>query len=133
MSFLDNLENNLKALENVAEKDPAEIKRRRDAEAAAKAASVAAAPFAKELKEGAFAKALLDQAMLTGHSLRTKVRLAWVGSTLRLEAKEKRLDLAPTAEGIEAHYFIDGVETRSEHLDLATADPRAFADQWLKS
>lgn len=132
MSFLDNLENNLKALENVAEKDPAELARRRDAAAAAKAAALAAAPFAKELKEGAFAKTLLDHVMIVGHSLRTKVRLAWVEHTLRLEAKDKRLDLTPTPQGIEAHYFIDGAETKYELVDLK-GDAKTFAEQWLKS
>lgn len=132
MSFLDNLENNLKALENAAERDPAEIARRREAVAAAKAAALAAAPFAKELKEGAFSKALLEQVMVIGHSLRTKVRLAWVEHTLRLEAKEKRLDLTPTAHGVEARYFVDGTETRHETVDLQQ-DPQAFAERWLKS
>ena len=47
MSFLDNLENNLKALENAAERDPAEIARRQQAAEQAKAAALAIAPLPK--------------------------------------------------------------------------------------
>ena len=132
MSFLDNLENNLKALENAAERDPAEIARRQQAAEQAKAAALAIAPFAKELKDGPFSKALLEHATAIGYSLRTKVRLAWVDHTLRLEAKEKRLDLVPTPQGIEARFHSDGAETSREPLDLRS-DPQAFAERWLKS
>ena len=51
-----------------------------------------------------------------GFSLRTKVHIAWLGSTLRLEARDKRLELRPTAQGIVAAYIENGQETRSEAL-----------------
>ena len=51
MSFLDSLENNLKALENQEQRDPEQVKRRREQQEAEKALAVALQPFAEELKE----------------------------------------------------------------------------------
>jgi hypothetical protein len=131
MSFLDNLENNLKSLESQEEgKESAERSQRaRDAQ---KASAQAAAPWAEELKKGAFTVELLKQAARIGFSLRVKVHVAWLGTTLRLEAREKRLELRPTADGITAAYLENGTEIRSEPLDLR-GDPAALLRQWLET
>ena len=129
MSFLDNLENNLKSLESREEgKDAAEQQRRvRERE---HADTQAAAPYAEELKKGPFTAELLKQAARVGFEKRTKVHIAWLGSTLRLEARERRLELRPTGSGIQAVYLEDGRETRTEPLDLKTS-AEDFVRRWL--
>jgi hypothetical protein len=129
MSFLDNLENNLKSLESQEEgKESAERSRR--ARESTRASAQAAAPWADELKKGPFTAELLKQAARIGFSMRTKVHVAWLGATLRLEARGRRLELRPTATGVVAAYLEDGVESRSEPLDLKT-DPADFVGRWL--
>src|SRR5579883_2478241 len=87
MSFLDNLENNLKNLESREEGGgAAEQQRQRER---ARAAALAAAPYAEELKKGPFTAELLKQAARVGFEKRTKVHVAWLGSTLRLEVRER--------------------------------------------
>jgi hypothetical protein len=131
MSFLDNLENNLKSLESQEEgKESAERSRR--ARENAKTSAQAAAPWAEELKKGPFTADLLKQAARIGFSMRVKVHVAWLGTTLRLEARDLRLELRPTASGIVAAYIEAGVETRSEPLDLK-ADAGEFVRLWLES
>ena len=129
MSFLDNLENNLKSLESREEgKDAAEQQRRvRERE---RADTQAAAPYAEELKKGPFTAELLKQAARVGFEKRTKVHIAWLGSTLRLEARERRLELRPTGSGIQAVYLEDGRETRTEPLDWKTS-AEDFVRRWL--
>jgi hypothetical protein len=56
----------------------------------------------------------------------------WLGTTLRLEAREKRLELRPTPEGIVAAYLENGTETKVEPLDLKT-DPEVLVRQWLQA
>ena len=108
MSFLDDLENNLKSLESAEEgREAAERQarlRERD-----RAAVQAAAPWAETLKQSPFTAELLVQAARVGSSLRVKVRVAWLGSTLRLD---------------------DAAETRTEPLDLA-GSPEALVRAWL--
>ena len=131
MSFLDNLENNLKSLESQEEgKESAERQQR--AREQQRASAQAIAPFAEELKKSPFTSALLTQAARVGHSVRVKVHVAWLGATLRLEARDRRLELRPTPQGIEAVYLEDGRETRSEPLDLKS-DPEALVRQWLSA
>jgi len=129
MSFLDNLENNLKSLESREEgKDAAEQQRRvRERE---RADTKAAAPYAEALKKGPFTAELLKQAARVGFEKRTKVHIAWLGSTLRLEARERRLELRPTGSGIQAVYLEDGRETRTEPLDWKTS-AEDFVRRWL--
>jgi len=129
MSVLDNLENNLKSLESQEEgKESAERSRRaRDAE---RANAQAAAPWAEELKKGPFTAELLKQAARIGFSMRLKVHVAWLGTTLRLEARDRRLELRPTAAGVVAAYLEHGVETRSEPLDLR-GDAADLVRRWL--
>jgi len=131
MSFLDNLENNLKSMENAEQlRDEAERRgRSRDAE---RAEALAAAPYAEELKKGTFTAGLLQQAARIGFSMRTKVHIAWLGNTLRLEARDRRLELRPTATGVVAAYLEEGGEARIEPLDLA-GDPAALVRTWLSS
>ena len=54
MSFLDNLENNLKALESREEKDPEKIKRDRERREAERMAALSRAPHADALKNSTF-------------------------------------------------------------------------------
>ena len=131
MSFLDNLENNLKSLETQEEgKESAERARR--AREAQKAGQQAAAPWADELKKGPFTAELLKQSARIGFSMRTKVHVAWLGTTLRLEARERRLELRPTGNGVVAAYLENGAEVRTEPLDLK-GDPAEFVRRWLES
>src|SRR3984957_211297 len=129
MSFLDNLENSLKSLEN-SEEGRASLESEHRQRERDRAATQAAAPFAEELKKGPFTVALLRDAARVGHSLRTKIHIVWLGSTLRLEAREKRLELRPTANGIQAAHIENGVETRVEPLDLQ-GDPEQLIRSWL--
>jgi hypothetical protein len=117
MSFLDNLENNLKSLES-SEQGREDAVRERRARDGARSQAQAAAPFAEALKKGPFTAELLKQASRVGFEMRTKVHIAWLGSTLRLEARERRLELRPTAGGVLAVYIVDGKEERSQAVDL---------------
>lgn len=129
MSFLDNLESNLKALESRDEAAaPSEAeKRRRDNDAAL---ARAAAPFADRLKRAPFTSELLKHATRLGFAARTKVHIAWLGTTLRLEARERRLELRPTPEGVLAVFLEDGQERRTRPLDL-DSNAEELAREWL--
>ena len=98
MSFLDNLENNLKALESLEATGLDDAKRRElDRERA-----LAVAPWAEKLKTSPFITAFMRDLTRAGFSRRMKVNFVWLGTTLRAEAREQRLDLQPTPEGVEA-------------------------------
>ena len=56
------------------------------------------------------------------------VQFTWLGETLRLDAKEKRLQLAPTAEGISAVFSVNGEVTARETVDPQTDDAAALAN-----
>ena len=120
MSFLDNLENNLKSLESREEGKDSAVQQRRSRERE-RARAQAAAPYAEKLKNGPFTAELLKQATRVGFEKRTKVHIAWLGQTLRLEARERRLELRPTAKGVDAVYIEDGRESRTEPLDLRSS------------
>jgi hypothetical protein len=130
MSFLDNLENNLKSLESQEEgkDDRARQQRARENE---RSQAQAAAPYAEALKKGPYTAELLRQATRIGHALRTKVHFAWIGSTLRLEARERRLELRPTATGIMAVYLENNQERSSAPLDL-NGNPEDLLRPWLE-
>jgi hypothetical protein len=130
MSFLDNLEDSVKAMESRAEVDPEEARKRQAARQAEKAAAVAVQPQADQLRHGPFTASLLNHCAVIGHGLRTKVQITWVGTTLRLQAKEKKLELRPTAEAIIAVFFQNDQEIKSEPLDL-NSDPEQLAKTWL--
>jgi hypothetical protein len=129
MSFLDNLENSLKSLESSEQgKDDAErAHRERESE---RAQAQAAAPYAEMLKTSPYTAELLTQAARVGFRMRTKVHIAWLGSTLRLEARDKRLELRPTPLGIVAGYIENGQETRTEACDL-NGSAEDLIRQWL--
>ena len=132
MSFLDSLENNLKALEGREEKDPEKLKREQEQRAADRAAAVLRTPHAEALKKSPFTSEFLTQCRTIGHGQRVLVQFTWLGETLRLDAKTKRLELIPSAVGIAAVFSADGVETARELLDL-TGDPAALAQRWLSN
>jgi hypothetical protein len=133
MSFLDNLENNLKALESREEKDPAKVKRDQERQAADRDAARARAPHAEALKTSAFTGELLTQCRVVGHTQRVLVRFTWLGETLRLDAKEKRMELVPTPQGIEAVYSVDGAETKRHFVDPAKEDAAKLVKGWLEA
>lgn len=131
MSFLDNLENNLKALESRTERDPAELARQAAAKEASRLASLQAAPHADALRNGGFADGLLTACRAIGHRRRILVRPTWVDSTLRLEAGARKLELRPTPRGILAVFFAEGREHESVPVDPA-GDPNTLAEKWLE-
>jgi hypothetical protein len=126
VSFLDNLENNLKALESL-EPGGIDQSKRREAE---HQLAVAAAPWAEKLKSGPYVQKMMQQASRAGFSRRMKISLIWIGTTFRLEARDQRLELRPGATGITAFFVADGEELRREPVDL-TADPKALLDRWI--
>ena len=129
MSYLDNLENNLKSLESHGEGKDDQAREQKARETARSQAQAAAAQV-ETLKKGPYTAELMRQAARVGHALRTKVNMAWIGSTLRLEARERRLELRPTASGIVAVYLENNQEKRSEPLDLG-GSPEALLRGWL--
>jgi hypothetical protein len=126
MSFLDNLENSLKNLESREERDPNTVHRRSEE----LARTMAIAPWAAQLKDSRFTNVLLEKAAQTGHRLRTKVYVAWLDTTLRLEAKGRALDLEPTADGIRANFVEVNGEVSHKSVDL-NGDPGELLRDWL--
>src|SRR5207248_2014100 len=131
MSFLDNLENNLKALESREEKDPEKVKRDRERREAERTAALLRAPHADALKNSAFTSELLTQCRTIGHAQRVLVQFTWIGESLRLDAKSKRMALTPTTEGITAVFSVDGAETGRTTVDPQVDDAAALARRWL--
>jgi len=126
MSFLDNLENNLKSLES-REEGAGHDNRRRERE---RESALAAAPWAERLRKEPFAQKLMQQATIAGRPRRLKVNIMWIGNTLRLEARGQRLEMRPGAEGVTAVFLRDGAEVRRAPVDLA-ADPQKLIDAWM--
>jgi hypothetical protein len=131
MSFLDNLENNLKALESREERDPAALAREAAAREAARSVALQIAPHADALRNGPFKDGLLIACRDIGHLKRILVRPVWVDSTLRLETGTKRLELRPTPNGVLAVSFVNGKEQDSTPVDLSS-DPVKVAEKWLE-
>lgn len=130
MGYLDNLENNLKALESREERDPAEALKRHQEREAARAQAIAAAPMAEALKKSPFAMELLDHCARLGHQLRAVVAPSWEGSKLRVSARNLRMDLEPTAAGVVVHFFRDGGETGAAPVSLDSS-PSDLAEKFL--
>lgn len=126
MGFLDNLENSLKHLESAEERDGSAHERRVEE----RARTLAAAPWAEKLKASDYTKKLFDEAALAGHRLRTKVYMAWFDSLLRLEARERRLELKPTPEGIVAEFKETDGSSKTRAIDLKS-DPAELITEWL--
>lgn len=131
MGFLDNLENSLEALESGEERRGEDRAQQLAAREEARQAALRAAPHATALKTSPFVEQFLTACRTVGHGLRIFVQFTWVGDTLRLDAKTKRLELIPTAGGNVAVYLEDGQEVRREPLDLES-DPAALAERWLR-
>jgi hypothetical protein len=131
MSYLDNLENNLKALENQEERDPQKVRREQERREAERTAALLRAPHAEALKNSPFTLELLTQCRAIGHQQRVLVQFTWLGETLRLDAKEKRMLLAPTSEGTTAVFSVNGDETGRATIDPRVDDAGELARRWL--
>ncbi|HYO82420.1 MAG TPA: hypothetical protein VES20_13535 [Bryobacteraceae bacterium] len=127
MSFLDNLESNLKNLEGVAEKDTVFDRQRREAE---RSSARAVAPWAETLKKSPFVNEFLTHAVRIGHGSRTRINMNWFGSTLRVEARDRRLELVPGTDGIQAVFTQAGEDRGTEAIDLQ-GNPEDLARRWL--
>jgi hypothetical protein len=132
MGFLDNLENNLKALENLEEKDPQKVQRDKERREAERNAALLRAPFVDALKKSAFTTELLTQCRAIGHGQRVLVQFTWIGESLRLDAKTKRMELTPTPEGIAAVMSVDGAAVEKTLINPQTDDAAALARAWLE-
>jgi hypothetical protein len=126
MSFLDNLENNLKALES-REQGGLDESNKRDSE---KKRAQAEAPWADRLKKDPWTASLMQRATRAGFERRTKVHLIWVGTTLRMEARGQRLELRPGADGVAAVYLKGAETVKQERIDL-TGDPAKLIAGWM--
>ena len=131
MSFLDNLEDNLKALESREEKDPEKVRRDRERRDADRNAALLRAPYVEALKNSTFTSDLLKECRTIGHRQRVLVQFTWIGETLRLVAQTKRMELTPTAEGITAMFFVEGAEMGRETANPRTDEGAALARRWL--
>jgi hypothetical protein len=131
MSFLDNLESNLKALESRSERDPEALAREAAARDAARSVALEIAPYAEALRNGPFKDGLLTACRDIGHRRRILVRPVWIDSTLRLEAGAKKLELRPTPSGVLAVFFDGGREQENTLIDLSS-DPVQLAERWLE-
>jgi hypothetical protein len=131
MSFLDNLESNLKALESRTERDPEALAREAAARDAARLAALEIAPYADALRNGPFKDGLLTACRDIGHRRRILVRPVWIDSTLRLEAGSKKLELHPTPSGVLAVFFDGGREQENRLIELSS-DPVQLAERWLE-
>jgi hypothetical protein len=131
MSFLVDLESNLKNMEAQEERGQQSS---RDAKLrnSERARAQASAANAEQLRKGPYAAELLKQATRLGHAMRTKVHLAWLGTTLRLEARGSKLELRPTPEGVIAAFIENNAEVRSVPVDLA-GNPESLVREWLAS
>jgi hypothetical protein len=131
MSYLDNLENNLKALENQEERDPEKVRREQERREAERSAALLRAPYADALKNSPFTLELLTQCRVIGHQQRVLVQFTWLGESLRLDAKAKRMLLEPTSEGITAVFSVNGDETGRKSVDPRVDDAGELARRWL--
>ena len=124
--------NNSKALESQEERDPEKVKRDRERRGSGPQRGDSAwAPYAEGLKKSAFTGELMTQCRVIGHGQRVLVQFTWLGENLRLDAKTKRLELMPTAEGITAVFFKDGAEVKRAKVDTEADDAAALAKEWL--
>ncbi len=126
MSFLDNLENSLKSLERVEERDGS-AHRKRESE---RAAALAVAPWAEKLKTSSYTSELMNKAAEAGHRLRAKMYITWLGAVLRFEIRGRKLELRPTVDGVQA-VFLEGIEElKSQAIDL-NGNPGDLIKDWL--
>ena len=128
MGFLDNLENNLKNAEAAAQRDPATAAREQAAREAERAAALAAAPHAQQLRTSKFTAELMNHAAVLGRSRRLNVRPVWLGSALRLQAGPRTLELRPAPDGVWAH----GLDGQAFLVDFSSK-AEDLARRWLDS
>ena len=128
MGFLDNLENNLKSLESREEAQDGREQTRRHA---AREQALAAAPWAEQLKRGAFTGELLRHATRLGFE-RPHRRPAPPGSARRCGWRRARgaWNCGPRPEGVVAVFIEDGNEVSKQPVDLA-GSAEALARTWL--
>jgi hypothetical protein len=126
MDFLDNLENSLKNLEQQQERDPNAAARQIEARRLASEI----APWADALKTSAYVQSLFEKAAVAGHRLRSKIYMAWLENTLRLEAKGRWCEIRPTPGGIQYEFVSADGSTVTEPLDLSS-DPNTLLGRWL--
>jgi hypothetical protein len=126
MSFLDNLENNLKSLE-ATEAAGLQDSAARDRE---RGKVIAAAPWAERLKTDPWTAQLMQQMTRAGFQRRTKVNLAWIGTTLRMDARGHKLELRTDSKGITAVYLHGLDESGREPVSLKD-DPKKLVDRWM--
>jgi len=131
MSFLDNLENNVNAIERQEEKDPEKRKRELERREMDRNAAVLRAPFADALRDSPFTSELMTECRTIGHRQRVLVRFSWIGENLRLDAGEKRMELTPTPEGIVATFLTNGAQSSRTKVDVEKDDPAVLAERWL--
>jgi len=121
MSFLDNLENNLKAMES-HEASGLDDRKRRELE---RERSIASAPWAERLKKSPYVGKLMRDLTRAGFPRRMKMNFVWIGRALRIEAVDQRLELQPTPGGVDA-VFAD----RRIPINL-DAEPDSLIAEWL--
>jgi hypothetical protein len=126
MDFLDNLENSLKNLEQQQERDPNAAARQ--IEERRRAGEIA--PWADALKKSPYVQNLFEKAAIAGHRLRSKIYIAWLENTLRLESKGRWCEIRPTPGGIQYEFIAYDGDTVTEPLDLSS-DPDVLLARWL--
>jgi len=131
MSFLDSLENNLKALESREERDPEKVTRDQERREADRVAALQRAPHVDALRNSAFTAELLTECRAIGHGQRVLVQFTWIGESLRLDAKAKRMELVATEDGIMAVLYVDGAETGRAAIDPQADNAAQLATHWL--
>ena len=72
----------------------------------------------------------MNRAAEAGHRLRAKMYMAWLGTTLRFEIRERKLELRPTASGVQAVFLEGANEQKSQTIDLS-GDPAELIQEWL--
>ena len=131
MSFLDNLENNLNALERIEEKDPEKLKREQERRESERRDALLRGPHVEALKTSAFTQELLGQLRVVGREFRVLPRFTWIEEVLRIDAGTKRMEFVPTAKGIEAVMSADGVEKSRGMVDVEKDDAEKLAREFL--
>lgn len=79
-----------------------------------------------------FTSELLTQCRVIGREQRLLVRFTWIGENLRLDAQARRMELAPTPDGIVAVLSVDGTEIRRSPVNPEKDDAAALVRAWLK-
>jgi len=130
MSYLDNLENSLKALEAREQFDPEQQARDAQRRETERDAATRRGPYVRALKSSKLTGMLLGGCRKFGTRFGMYVQITWVDDALRLEARDHRLELSPTGDGVVAIYSEHGDEVRRAVVDL-DGDGEAMAEAWM--